>query len=268
MKWQKYLQVAKTSWQAGFVYRLSFVMWRVRVVVQFLAIYFLWTAILGNHQNAFGYTESQLLTYIIGTSIIRTFVFSSRSIDAQGEIASGDLSNYLVKPLNYFTYWLSRDISDKLLNILFMIGEIAIFIFVVRPPLFFPSNLIFVLLALIATILAIIMYYYFSFLVSMTTFWLPEENGWPQRFLIFVLLEFLAGGLFPLNILPPALYKIAAVLPPAYMLNHPLQIYLGKFNLQQSILTIIVTAIWIIGLREFANRVFKRGLKVYGAYGR
>lgn len=268
MKWQKYLQVARTSWQAGFVYRLSFVMWRVRVVVQFLAIYFLWKAILGGKDGAFGYSESQLLTYIMGTSIIRTFVFSSRSVDAQSEIASGDLSNYLVKPVNYLSYWFSRDISDKVLNILFMIGEIALFILIVRPPLFLQTNPILIACSLIAILLAIVMYYYFSFLVSMTTFWLPEENGWPQRFLVFVLLEFLAGGVFPLNILPLHIYKIAAVLPTAYMLNHPLQIYLGNFTLNQSLTTIAVMIIWVFGLRTIAQHVFRQGLKVYGAYGR
>src|SRR3990167_2130155 len=104
----KYFHIAATSWQNGFVYRLNFVMWRVRMVVQMLAIYFLWVAVLGQRGGAFTYTTSQLLTFILGGSIIRSLVFSSRSIDAQGEIATGDLNNYLTKPLNYFANWFSR----------------------------------------------------------------------------------------------------------------------------------------------------------------
>lgn len=264
----KYLQVTKTSWQAGFVYRLSFVMWRVRMVVQFLALIFLWKAILHDRTAAFGYSDAQLLTYIIGTSIIRSLVFSSRSIDAQGEISSGDLSNYLLKPINYFKYWFARDVSDKLLNSLFMVGETIVFVLLLGIPLFIQSNLWLFLLALTASILAMIMYYYFSFLISMTTFWLPEENGWPQRFLVFMLMEFLAGGLFPLTILPNPLYNVVKFLPTAYFLNHPLQIYLGRTSVSEALIIVGTMVVWIVVLGSLCKWVFHQGLKVYGAYGR
>src|SRR3990167_5333150 len=104
MKIQNYWQVAKVSWSNGLVYRLNFVMWRVRVVVQLLSVYFLWLAIFGQTENAFGYSRAEMLTYIILIGLIRSLVFSSRSIDAQEEISSGNLSNYLVKPVNYFNY--------------------------------------------------------------------------------------------------------------------------------------------------------------------
>ena len=102
----------------------------------------------------------------------------------------------------------------------------------------------------------------------MTTFWIPEGNGWPQRFLIFVSLEFFAGGLFPLDILPEAIFKIAKNLPSAFFLNFPLQIYLGRLSVQEVFSTILIMFAWLFVLITVAKFIWHRGLKVYGAYGR
>lgn len=264
----KYLQLAKTSWQNGFVYRLNFTMWRVRVVLQLLAVYFLWVAVLQNSSGVFNYSRSELLTYILGTSIIRSLVFSSRSIDAQSEISTGDLNNYLVKPLNYFANWFSRDLADKLLNILFGVVELGLFILLFAPPLFVQGSVVQWLMFIAASLMAMLLYFYFSFLISMTTFWLPEANGWPQRFFVFMILEFIAGGLFPLDILPAPLFKAIQFLPTSYFLHVPLQIYLGRLTGLAALGSLAVTVLWIVIFSQFAHWVFKQGLKVYGAYGR
>jgi len=243
-------------------------MWRVRNVLQLLAIYFLWSAILKNNATAFDYSQSALLTYIFGTSLLRSIVFSSRSIDAQGEISTGDLNNYLVKPLSYFQYWFSRDIADKTLNIFFSIAELVLLFVWLKPPLIIQSNPSLLISFIIVTFLAMIMYFYFSFLISMTTFWIPEGQGWPQRFFIFMILEFLAGGLFPLDILPEPLYAVVSKLPSAYFLNVPLQIYLGRLVPSEIASATIIMGVWIILFHYLAKITFQKGLKIYGAYGR
>ncbi|MCH7951255.1 ABC-2 family transporter protein [Patescibacteria group bacterium] len=265
---KKYIQIAKTSWANGFVYRLNFVMWRIRNVIQLLTIYFLWFAVSSNQDKIFSYTQASILTYVLGSSIIRAMVLSSRSIDAQGEIASGDLSNHLVKPINYFIYWASRDMSDKLLNILFAIFEITLLIVVIRPPIQFQTNLALIALFAGSVVLAAILFFIFSFIISMTTFWYYEYNGWAQRYLSFVILEALAGGLFPLDILPPTFAKIAIVLPTAYFIYFPMQIYLGRINPTQIVVGYAVMLFWIVALYYFGQMLWKKGLKVYGAYGR
>ena len=195
MRFSKYTSIAKTSWENGFVYRFNFLMWRVRNVIQLLTIYFLWFAVTRSNDQIFSYTQTTILTYILGSSIIRSVVLSSRSIDAQGEIASGDLNNHLVKPFNYFFYWVARDISDKQLNIIFSIVEVTLLLFLLKPPIFVQTNFALFILFLISVLLASVLFFIFSFIISMTTFWYYEFNGWSQRFLSFVIIESLAGTL-------------------------------------------------------------------------
>ena len=264
----KYWHIAKTSWENGFVYRLNFVMWRVRQVVQLLAVYFLWLAVLKQNPTIFDYSRTQMLTYILGTSVIRSLVFSSRSVDAQTEIATGDLNNHLVKPMGYFKYWFARDAADKLLNLLFLAVELTLIVILLKPPLFIQSDLVTLAMFAVASILAMVMYFYFSFLISMSTFWLPEHNGWPQRFFVFMLLEFFSGGLFPLDILPKPIFAVAKSLPTAHFLHTPLQIYLGRITGLEALQTVGIMALWIVLFWQLAAWVFRRGLKIYGAYGR
>ena len=265
---RKYKQILQISWQNGFVYRLNFIMWRVRNTLQLIAIYFLWFAIMSFNSEAFYYSPQQMLTYILGTSLMRAIVFGQRSIDAQGEISSGDLNNYLVKPLDYFRYWFTRDISDKLLNIIFSTVEISLLILWLKPQLFFQTNPLNITSFLLAAFLAMLMYFYFSFIISMTTFWIPEGNGWPQRFFVFVTLEFFSGGLFPLDILPKPIYSVLRILPSAHFLNTPLQIYLGRLTSIEIVISLFSMTIWIIIFNRLTHLVFSKGLKIYGAYGR
>ena len=265
---KKYLQIFEASWSSGFVYRLNFVMWRVRVVLQILAIFFLWRAILGPGESGFGYTSAEMLTYVIGTSFIRSLVFSSRSTDIQAEVSSGDLNNQIIKPYNYFGYWFSRDLADKVLNILFSIVEIGLLIVIIKPELVLPYSMTHMLMFIVFAVLAMVMYFFFSLIISLTTFWMPEGNGWPQRFFVFVILEFVAGGVFPLDILPAPVYAVVANLPTTYMLFTPLQAYLGRMEVSSFIPTVVIMGTWTVIFYLISRYMFSRGLRVYGAYGR
>lgn len=265
---QKYLQVLKISWSNGFVYRLNFIMWRVRSVLQLLVVYFLWHAIFKEGGTLAGYDKQTMLTYVLGTAILRSFVLGSRSIDIGQEIASGDLNNFLLKPINYFANWLTRDLADKALNFIFVIIELTIFILVLKPPLLVQTRLFYIASFVVLSTFAMLIYFFLSFLISATTFWYPEHNGWPARFLSFVIIEFLSGGLFPLDIFPQTVFRVLRILPPAYFLFYPLQVYLGRINAQEVFSTATTMIIWLAVLVLIARFVWYRGLAIYGAYGR
>ncbi|MFC1748278.1 ABC transporter permease [Pseudomonadota bacterium] len=264
----KYVQVARISWENGFVYRLNFVMWRVRMVIQFLTLYFLWAVVTGNQEQIYSYSQSEILTYILLSSLVVAIVFSSRSIDAQGEIASGDLNNHLVKPVNYFSYWLSRDFSDKILNVVFSFLEISVLLLILKPPFILQSNPLTYFHFFLSITLATALYFIFSFIVSMSTFWYYQHNGWAQRFLVFVLLRTLGGGLFPIDMLPPIITKILLTLPTAYFIYFPMQVYLERLEPIYIYSGYLIQVFWIIILYFVSHLMWKKGLKIYGAFGR
>ncbi|MDP3998771.1 MAG: ABC-2 family transporter protein [bacterium] len=264
---EKYWLVIKNTWGEYFIYRLNFVMWRVRTILQLLVVYFLWSAIFQSQKGViFGYTQSMILTYVLGGALLRATVFSSRTIDVGDEINRGNLTNFLLKPMSYFKYWFARDIADKILNIIFAVFELTVIYFLLKPPIFSQTDFLNLAFFAIGVGLAVILYFYINLLFGLLAFWTPET--WAPRFVFFIFLEFLAGGLFPLDILPKFLYEILRFLPLFYLNFFPLKIYLGQLSILQIIEGMIICLSWIILSFWIVRVVWQRGLRVYSAEGR
>ena len=146
---KKYYIIAKNTWDEMLTYRASFIMWRVRNTIQLLTIYFLWLVVLSGNKTILGYDQPAMLTYILGTSLLDAIVLSSRSYAVGEEINSGNLMNFLLRPINYFKYWLAKDVGDKAMNVVFSLIEISLIFIILKPPLFFQTNLFYILEILI-----------------------------------------------------------------------------------------------------------------------
>src|SRR3989344_3567169 len=239
-----YWQVIKNTWDEGLTYRFSFVIYRARSLLQLLTMYFLWQAIIPIGTTAFGYSQKYLLTYIIGASFVSSLVLSSRSQNIASDINEGVISNFLIRPVNYFAYWFARDIGDKALNIIFSVGEISFFVFVFHPPIILQTNIFILGISFLSAVFGMILYFYFSVFIGLFGFWSNET--WGPRFIFYQVLSFLAGSLFPLDILPIAVFNVFQYLPFTYLMYFPLKLYLGQITTEFVIKGFVITFIWIL----------------------
>ena len=265
----KYFFIFKTSLQDYFVYRLNFVLWRVRAVMQLLILYFLWLTAYGGLNSVFGYSQAQMLTYILGISLIRSYVLAARLSEQVGaQIITGDVSNMLTKPISYLRYIFSRDLSDKIINILFSSIEIFIIIAILKPPLILQTNISFLTGTLLTIVIGLLLYFIFNFSLSLSAFWLHGDDWWAPRFLFGIILDFLAGGLFPIDALPNLAKQIVMLTPFPYLLFFPMKIYLGQLDWFSISRGILISLFWLVGLFIFQRWLWHRGLKAYVASGR
>jgi ABC-2 type transport system permease protein len=258
---RKYARVISSSWAEFTAYRLNFFLWRVRNVMQILVVYFLWWAIFSSHNVLFGYTQSMMLTYVLLSSIIRSVVLGTRTDEIGDIINEGNLSNFLVRPIDFFRYYIARDLADKALNVLFAIGEISILLVLLRPPLFVQADIGILLLSAIAVMIGAILYFCVSILLGFLGFWIPDF--WAPRFLLFILIEFFAGGFFQLDVLPEPFYAIARSLPFSFFLYFPLKVYLGQVTKSLIWTEFAVGLVWVGVLFGVLRVVWHRGLRVY-----
>ena len=262
----KYIQLAKATFQEYLVYRLSFLLWRLRNLLFLLSLYFFWQAILGSKGQIFGYGKTQMFTYVIGIAFLRSFVFASRSFDFGNQIKSGEINKLIVSPINVFGYWFTRDVVDKLLNIFFSILEVALIIFLVKIPFFVPANMTLIFLSILMALLAVLSYFFYSLILSVMAFW--TEEIWATRWLFgVILLEFFSGAIFPLDILPKFLQKIIFITPFPYLLFYPLKIWLGSLSLSEALRALFISSLWLIFFWFLSAYLWQRGLRKYGAYG-
>lgn len=261
----KYWEVFKISWENSLIYRLNFVLWRIRSTLQLLLIYFIWWTVFQGVDVVFGYTQKTILTYIMVAALMRAVILSSRVTDLANQINDGSVVNFLVKPLSFIKFYLVRDLADKLLNIVFVIFEISLLIFLLKPQIIIQTNMSILLLTIAAALFGIIVYFCISFIVSLLAFW--AESSWAFLFLMTILLEGFGGGLFPIDILPRSFYYVLMLTPFPYLIYFPSKLYLGTMNLHETSLGFTVLSFWLIVLWFLMRWIFQMGLKHYTAQG-
>lgn len=265
---KKYWQIFKVSWQNALVYRFNFVMWQVRSLLSFLTIYWFWLAVFTQYPQIGDYSRQEMLAYILVAAFLRHIVLWTDSFRACVEIANGDLNNYLLKPLNYIGSWLARDWSTRVLNLIFLTLNLVAMVMILKIPLIFPGSIWNWLGFIILVILGSFLYFFYSFIISAFSFWYPEHDGWPLRFLMLMFLDFLSGVAFPLDIFPQSIMAIFKFLPTTYFIYYPTQVFLGRLSFSESITGFIIMLSWLGLFILLTKFVWKKGLKIYGAYGR
>jgi len=261
---KKYLSLFTITLQEIFTYRLNMLMWRVRQVFVFLIPFFIWRSVLGQGGDIYGYSFAAIMTYLFGTTILRSLVMGSRTVDLGWMINSGYLTIPLMRPLKIFGLFFVRDLADKLFNLGFMFLELPLIYFIFKPPIFLQTNPLILLYAVCSTLLAILIYFYINVIFGSLAFW--SRDVWAPRFLLMVILEFATGAMFPLDMLPIVWQNVINFTPFPYLLFIPLKVYLGSGNLVYS--QLFISLIWTVVLAMLAKYIWSKGIKSYEAEGR
>lgn len=226
----------------------------------------LWESIFLTTQNVFGYQQAQMLTYIFVSNIVGYVVLSSRTIEVPGIIHSGDLSLYLVKPLQFFTYWFSRDLADKTQNAIFSFFELSALFLIYHPTLHAPIHLVSIALTIAAVFGGLTLYFFINMLFGLFAFWVPDV--WAPRFLFFIIMFFVSGSTFPLDIYPEIVVKILSFTPFPYLIFFPAKIWLEQISLSGLYVGFATLIGWIVALFLLTRWMWNNAIKGYGADGR
>ncbi|MFC1625989.1 ABC transporter permease [Patescibacteria group bacterium] len=266
---KKFFKIFSISFQQEFAYRLSFVLWRLRNVTQILVFFFLWDAVFsGRNTEIFGYDKAKIFTYAFALIVVRAIVLSSRSSDIAGQIANGELTNLLIKPISYFKYWLTRDLASKVLNIFFGVFEVSVLIILLKPNVFLQPNLLYLIAFIASLIIAMFIFFNLLMLTSFVPFWAPELSWGAQFLVVMVVAEFLSGSYFPLDIFPVGIYQVLRFTPFPYLIFIPIKIYLGNFSSSLVLQSLAIGTLWSFILWKATNYVWRKGLLVYEGVGK
>ena len=262
---KKYLTIFYIFLKQYFAYRLSFILWRLRNILGLVFLYFLWTSVSHQKSEIFSYTTDNLISYILLVNILSSIILTTRTADIANEIRTGYFVNYLLKPFSFFKFILTKEIVDKLINCLFAIFEIVILITIFKPKIFIQTNLVTYFIFFLTVTAATIIYFYISLTLSFIAFW--SSQIWAPRFIFLILISLLAGTIFPLDILPRAIFNLLLVTPLPYLIFFPAKIYLQGFSNQQ-VIPFFISIFWSLILFKTMVYIWKKGIKNYTAYGK
>lgn len=260
----KYIQLLKLSWQNGFVYRTSLFMWRFRQFLSSVMSLTVWTVIYTSQSSVLGYDQTQMITYIFLSAFLQSCILATALNSLSGRVYSGEISAQLVKPISLFGYLAIEDVADKLRNIFFILIETSLLYLIFIPTIPLPTLLNGALFVL-AVLMGAVMNFIINLLFGAIGFWSPDT--WGPKFMFFIMVEFTAGKLFPLDILPPILEKLLYLTPFPYFSFVQTQIFLGRLDSVQIFWQLASLAGWIVGLYLVTRWIWQRGLRDYAAAG-
>ena len=213
-----------------------------------------------------GYTEAQMIFYYIMVAIVDVLTaVNEDDWQIAADIREGNISQFLLKPVDYLWYRLCLFFSARIAFISMACIPLAVFIFCFRGYCVAPASATALAVFPLSLVLTALLQFFISYAMAMLAFWLLEISTF--IFILFAF-EYLASGhLFPLDVLPPLLNHILFFTPFPYQLYFPISIYMGKVAGLDLWRGLLIQFLWVVLTYAFARFMWRRGVRKYSAFG-
>jgi ABC-2 type transport system permease protein len=265
----KYLHVFGIGIQNTLVYRINFLVKSSFGLIPLTGTLFLWRAIYqgdGHPGGIDGYTLSGMISYYLLVTLVDALTaVAEDDWQIAADIKDGNISQFLLKPINYFCYRLCLYLSGRAIYTTVALIPVTLFIAYLHQHFQGPVSIGGLVAALTAAVMGGVLQFLIAFTMALLAFWVLDVSTF--IFLQFAL-EYLASGhLFPLDILPKGLVTVINCTPYPYLLYFPVGIYLGRVEGSEIWRGFAVQTAWILAMFFISQWVWRRGLKRYTAAG-
>jgi ABC-2 type transport system permease protein len=252
-----YLAVAERSFRRHLAYRAAALAGVFTNSIFGGVISAVWVAFFRDNpaETVAGYSQEEALTYVWVAQAMLAPVAIWGWWEMAHTIRTGDVVSDLMKPFDYYLYWLSQHLgraaSQLLVRFLPTLAIGALFFDLSLPTA--PGRW---LVFAFSLALAVVVSFGIIFLFNVSAFWLSDVMG--TRMFSLAVVNFLSGQYVPLAFFPDWLRLIANALPFRAMFMTPIEVLLGKGNLA---LLLAQQAVWIAVLAAAGYAVLGRAVR-------
>ena len=252
--------------QRQFAYRWNYLLRALFSAMPLLVSWVFWGAVFQDKKTVGPYTLASLLTYYAVLLIVES-VSSPADDDFQisREIREGSLNSILLRPLPYGLYRGALFLAGRCAYLVAALIPVALCFFLLSRVVPLELGSLDLGRGIPALLGSALLQFSLTLCLSLTSFWLLDISA-----LIFLVysLEFLAGGhVFPLDLLPPALFQVAQFLPFAYEYWFPAASLCGTLSHSAWQIGLGMQFGWALFFLLFAHILWQAGLKKYTAAG-
>lgn len=259
-----YIELAKRSFQQQFAYRAATLaglftnsVFGVMLSSVYLALY--WDKPDGS--SVAGFTAQQTVTYTwLGQALIMPVVFWGwwLIIDT---IRTGTVVMDLLKPMDYFRFWLSRDLGRAAAQVITR-GIPTLLIGALLFDLVWPESWQRWVAFLISVPFAVTVSFCLRFMMNLWGFWLLDHRGISS--IMLVVSGVFSGHLLPIAWYPDPVRDVINVLPFRSMLMTPVEIWLGQTSIANGLFLQAGWTVVMIGASYALLQVAERKVVVQG----
>jgi len=259
-------QIFNLGVQSNLIYRWNFLL---RVLVSFVPLLgsvFLWNAVFAGQKAFAGYTFNSMVAYFITLILLDTLTVPNEDdFQIAEDIRDGRINTLLLKPIDYRLYRFHLYAAARIVHSAFAVVPLAFAMIWLGQYYRDLPWLINLPLALLATVGAAMIQFFFCFALSMIAFWILDIGS--ITFIIYSV-EFLLGGhIFPVDAYPAWLQAICLHLPFAYETYFPAAILIGHVHGMALAWGFLWQWAWVGFFYVLSGILWRRGLHEYTAVG-
>ena len=215
-------------------------------------------ALYGARQSVASMSLQDAITFTGLTQACIAFLSLFSWFEIIYSVNNGQVGSDLLKPMNYFSFWMAQDLGRALVNLGLRGLTIMVFYAIVFDITTPQSPMQW--LALVASILlAWMVSFSWRFLINLSAFWVPNAVGLCRLF--FALSWFLSGFLMPLRFFPDWFVRLCYLTPFPYMVNTVVEVYLGLLPGPQLAQALLNQAAWVVLLVAAGQIVLRAGVR-------
>lgn len=265
----KYKAFMKTGILNVFAYKFNVFTWLLVSASSLLCLFFLWMAVFNNSTADVinGFTFKEIVAY---TVIINIFAFTMGGGETQDvitdEIQNGQIAMSLIKPISYRIRFLFSTLGSLIASDLivgFPLLIISTIVLTINGFMSIGSPIHFVMIIgffLVAQLLAKWLYDVIDYIFGLISFYTMASFGLFQ--IKDTVVNFLAGTMIPIAFFPEWAGRIVNYLPFVGMAQNPTMIYLGRMNISEALVSILMQILWIFALEVFAHFFYQKAIKI------
>lgn len=229
-------------------------------------VFILWGAVYSHTTTIGGFSFGQTLTYFLVMLVMQFFVGAfNEDYQISEEIRSGLINQFILKPINYFSYRFSIFAAARLVTGSLILIPLLVAVPLLKDYLTLPNEAWRYLLLAPAMILSALIQFSIAYCFGMLTFWFLEIQGFV---ILSMAIESLLGGqMFPLDLLPPWIFNAAKFLPFYYQTYFPTAILTGRIEFAATIQGFGIQLLWVLALLTVNQLLWTRGLRRHTAVG-
>jgi ABC-2 type transport system permease protein len=246
----------------AFVYRAELFIYALTGTLP-LVMMFIWLT-MAEGGDIQGYSASDFVGYYLAAILIRRITGAWFIWDLDTMIRQGEISPYLLRPMNTMHYYMARVLSVKAVQVPILLVPIGLVAWLMPGQQFdlSPLNL---LAFVIACIFGLLFEFFSQHIIAALAFWISQSVAINDVW--FFLKSFFGGYLVPLALMPVALQGVLSWLPFWLSIGLPVEILIGRATPERIWQGYAVGAFWL-GLLWLVNRiVWRAGIRAYSAVG-
>jgi ABC-2 type transport system permease protein len=267
---KKYWHVINIGIQNNLTYRFNFLARALFGLIPLIAMLYVWRTIYSDKVPGTlvgTYSLAQMISYYLLTTVVDALTaVNEDDWQIATDIKDGNISQFLLKPIDYLWYRLCLFFSGRLAYLAVAVVPLTLFILCLRHYFVLPPDWATFGAFLLSTVLTALLQFFMSYAMAMLAFWVLEVSTF-----IFILyaFEYIASGhLFPLDILPRGLEQVLLYFTPfPYQLYFPVSIYMGNTTGSDLLLGLLAQSLWVLAAYGAARFAWRRGIKHYSAVG-